>query len=97
MNKKSSKTKYLSHDVNKKVMENLSQKINILISIIKERETNFKSLVMGFHEYRKMWEPKSNEILQVKLETTDKMDKFAVAVIKNKKIIAHLPFENTGF
>ena len=51
---------------------------------------------MGFHEYRKIWEPKSNEILEVKMEPTNKMDKFAVAVIKNKKIIGHLPLGKTG-
>ena len=50
---------------------------------------------MGFHEYRKIWEPKTNEILEVKIEPTNKMDKFAVAVIKNKKIIGYLPLEKT--
>ena len=49
-----SKTKYLPYKVNKKVIENLSQKIDILITIIKERELNFKSFVIGFHEYRNM-------------------------------------------
>ena len=72
-------------------MENLSKQIDVLILIIKERELNFKSFVMGFHEYRKIWKPKSNEILEVKMEPTSKMDKFAVEVIKNKKIIRHLP------
>ena len=70
-------------------MENLSQKIDILIPVIKKRELNFKSFIMGFHEYRKIWEPKSNEILEVKLESTNKMGKFAVAVIKKKKIVGH--------
>ena len=42
---------------------------------------------MGFHEYRKIWEPKTNEILEVKIEPTNKMNKFAVAVIKNKKLL----------
>ena len=51
---------------------------------------------MGFHEYRKIWEPKSNEILEVKKEATNKTDRFAVAVIKNKKITGHLPLRKTG-
>ena len=68
-------------------MENLLKKIGVLIPIVKDRGLNFKSLVMLFHEYRKIWEHKSNEILEVKMEPTNKMDKFAVAVIKNKKII----------
>ena len=54
----------LSDKVNKKVIENLSKQIDVLIPIIKGRELNFKSFVMGFHEYRKIWKPKSNEILK---------------------------------
>ena len=77
-------------------MESLSQKIDIIIPIIKKRELNFKSFVMGFHECRKIWEPKSNEISEVKFEPTNKIDKVAVAVIKNKKIIGHLPLGQTG-
>ena len=77
-------------------MENLSKQIDVLIPIIKERELNFKSFVMGFHEHRKIQEPKSNEILEVKMEPTNKMDKFAVAVIKNKKNIGHLPLGKMG-
>ena len=49
---------------------------------------------MEFHVYRKIWEPKSNEILEVKMPT-NKMDKFAVAVIKNKQIIGHIPLGKT--
>ena len=77
-------------------MENLSKQIDVLIPIMKERELNFKSFVMGFHEYKKIWEPKSNEILEVNVEPTNKMGKFTVAVIKNKKIIGHLPLGKTG-
>ena len=76
-------------------MENISKHIDVLIPIIKERELNFKSFVMGFHEYRNIWQPKSNEILEVKMEPTNKMDKFTVAVIKNKQIIGHIPFGKT--
>ena len=54
-------------------MENFSQRIYILIPVIKERQLNFKSFIMGFHEYRKI--SKSNEILEVKLEPTNKIEK----------------------
>ena len=77
-------------------MENISKQIDVLIPIIKEWKLNFKSFVMGFHKYRKIWEPKSNEILEVKIELTNEMDKFAVALIKNKKIIGNLPLGITG-
>ena len=49
-------------------MENLSKQIDVLTPIIKERELNFKSFFMGYHEYRKIWDPKSNQILGVKME-----------------------------
>ena len=71
-------------------MENRSQKIDIRVPIIKEKELNFRYFVARLHVYRKIWEPKSNKILEVKLEPTNKMDKLAVAVIKNKKFIGHL-------
>ena len=38
----------------------------------------------------------SSEILEVKMEPTNKMDKFSVAVMKNKKIIGHLPLGKSG-
>ena len=86
----------LSDKVNKKVVKNLSKQIDVLIPIIKERELNFKSFVIWFHEYRKIWKPKSNEILEVKMEPTNKMDNLTVAVIKNKNIIGTLPLEKLG-
>ena len=44
----------------------------------------------------KIWEPKSDEILEVKMEHTNKMDKFVVAVRKNKKFVRYLPLGKTG-
>ena len=41
-------------------------------------------------------EPKSNEILEVKMDAANKMDKFPVVVIKNKKIIGNLPLGKSG-
>ena len=38
----------------------------------------------------------SSEILEVKMEPTNKMNKFSVAVMKNKKIIGHLPLGKSG-
>ena len=71
-------------------MENRSQKIDIRVSIIKEKELNFRYFVARLHVYRKIWEPKSNKILEIKLEPTNKMDKLAVAVIENEKFIGNL-------
>ena len=79
-----------------KIMENLSQKSYILIPTIKEKQLNFRSFVLEFHEFRKIWEPKSNEFLEVKLEPTNKMDKFAAEVIKNKKLLGILLLVKLG-
>ena len=57
---------------------------------------NFKYFAMGFHEFGKIWESKSNEILEVNLESTDKKDRFAIAILKNKKINKQLPFGKTN-
>ena len=38
----------------------------------------------------------SNEILEIKMEPTSKMDRFSIAVMKNKKIIAHLTLGKSG-
>ena len=77
-------------------MDYFSKEIDVPIPIIKERELNFKSFIMGFHECRKIWEPKSNEILEVKMEPTNKMGKFTVAVTKNKKILDTFLLEKLG-
>ena len=53
-------------------MENLSKQIDVVIPIIKERELNFKSFVMEFHEYRETWDTKSNKMLEVKMEPINK-------------------------
>ena len=71
-------------------MENRSQKIDIRVPIIKKKELNFRYFVARLHVYRKIWEPKSNKILEIKLEPTNKMDKLAVAVIENEKFIGNL-------
>ena len=65
-------------------MKILLKQIDVLMPITKGRELNFKSCVMEFQQRRKIWEPKSNEILEVKMKPANKIDKFAVAVIKNK-------------
>ena len=77
-------------------MENLAEQIDVLIPIVREKGYKFQSFVMGYHEYRKIWTPKNNEILKVEMEPTNKMDKFAAAVIKDKKTIGHLPKGKTG-
>ena len=51
-------------------MENVSNEIQI--PIIFEKEMEVKSFVMGFHEYRKIWIPKENDVLLARMESTNK-------------------------
>ena len=63
-------------------MENLAKNIDLLIPIIKEKEYQIESFVMGYHVYRNIWLPKEKDILNTEIEPSNVMDKFAV-VIKN--------------
>ena len=63
-------------------MENLTKYIDLLIPVIKEKEYQIESFVMGYHVYRNIWSPKEIDILNTEIEPSNLMDKFAV-VIKN--------------
>ena len=77
-------------------MENLGKNIDLPIPIIKEKEYQIESFVMGYYVYRNIWSPKEKDILNTEIEPSNVMDKFAV-VIKNNTITAgHLPKGKTG-
>ena len=57
---------------------------NTLILIIREKELDIKSFIMGFHEYRTIWMLHENEVLHARMEPTNKKGKFAVAEIGHK-------------
>lgn len=77
-------------------MEILSNQ-DALIPIIREKELEIKSFVMGFHEYRTVWTPCENEVLLTRMEPTNKEDKFAVAVIGPEgRIVGHLMKGKSG-
>ena len=64
---------------------------NVLIPIVQEKELKIKSFVMGFHEYRTIWTPYKKELLLIRIEPTNKKDKFAIAVIGDKdSVVGHL-------
>ena len=76
-------------------MENVSNETQI--PIICEKEMEVKSFVMGFHEYRKIWIPKENDVLLARMEPTNKKDKFAVSVHGEKNtIVGHLMKGKSG-
>ena len=66
-------------------MESLSN--DTLIPIIREKELDVKSFMMGFHEYRTIWTPQENEVLHARVEPTNKKDKFAVIVSGHKNSV----------
>ena len=63
-------------------MENLAKNIDLLIPIIKEKEYQIESFVMGYHVYRNIWSPKEKDILNTEIEPSNVMDKFAVVIKK---------------
>ena len=53
----------------------------------------FDSAVRGYHVYKVVWKPAIGEKLQADQELDNEVDKFAVKVVKNNKIVGHLPRE----
>ena len=52
---------------------------------------DIKSFTRGFHEYKTIWMPHKNEVLDARMESTNKKNKFAVAVTGHKySDIGHL-------
>ena len=71
-------------------MENLAKNIDLLIPIIKEKEYQIESFVMGYHVYRNIWSPKEKDILNTEIEPSNVMDKFAVIIKNNATTVGHL-------
>ena len=49
-----------------------------------------ETLIKGHHVYRDIWTPKLGEELKVRIEPDNHVDKFAVCVKKEGKIVGHL-------
>ena len=68
-----------------------------LIPIIREKELDVKSFIMDFHEYRTIWTPHENEVLNARVEPTNKKDKFTVVVSGHKNsVVRHLMNGKSG-
>ena len=72
----------------------LTQNEEILIVVT----TNFDvdSLVKGYHEYKSVWTPKIGEILSTEREPGNLVDKYAICVKKENRIVGHLPLGKDG-
>ena len=56
------------------------------------RSLNISSWIRGFHVYKDWWTPKCGEILDLRPEPENAKDKNAVAVLKDKRVIGHIPY-----
>ena len=61
---------------------------------IKEFET--ESVIKGYHAYMNDWTPILGENLSIRLEPKNYIDKYAVAVTKDARVISHLKKGKTG-
>ena len=51
---------------------------------------------MGYHEYRKTWEPFLGKVLQYRMEPDNTLDKYAVAVMNKDRFVGHLMKGDSG-
>ncbi len=53
----------------------------------------FSSAVRGYHVYKDVWRPSIGEKLVATREFNNRMDKYAVQVVKGNETVGHLPRE----
>ena len=54
------------------------------------------SNIKGYHVYKSVWTPTLQEHVHGEIEPHNAVDKYAVAVKKDEKVIGHLPFGENG-
>ena len=59
-------------------------------------QLQLKSSIMGFHEYKGIWTPQTNQKLKCEMEPTNPKDKYAVAAKLEEVTVGHLPLGKTG-
>ena len=57
---------------------------------------SLSSYIRGYHEYKDLWTPHLGKSLAAKAETTNPLDRFAVAVLLDDNVIGHLPKGKLG-
>ena len=68
--------------------------VELLIVVPKNWEV--ASYVKGYHEYKRVWTPISNEVLQTRMEPENPTDKYTVCVLKDGKVVGHLKKGSNG-
>ena len=66
------------------------------IKVIVTRNSEMVSYVKGCHVYKTLWNPLIGEFLSCEREPDNPMDKYAVCVKKENKIVGHLPLGKSG-
>ena len=61
------------------------------IKVIVTRNFEMVSYVKGYHIYKTLWNPLIEEFLSCEREPDNPMDKYAVCVKKENKIVGHFP------
>ena len=51
----------------------------------------FKSIIRGYHVYKEIWKPVTEEILPTKREPDNKHDSDAIAIMKSEDVVGHVP------
>ena len=78
-----------------KVMEkNIAETEDIPIVVV--TSTDIFSNIKGYHVYKSVWTPTPQEQVYGEIEPHNSVDKYAVAVKKDEKVVGHLPLGENG-
>ena len=66
------------------------------IPIVVLTSTNIVSYIKGYHVYKSVWTPALEEQVHGEIEPNNPVDKYAVAVKKDEKVVGHLPLGENG-
>ena len=66
------------------------------LPIVVTKNWEVASYVKGYHVYKRVWTPISNEVLQTHREPENPTDKYAVCVLKDGKVVGHLKKGSNG-
>ena len=72
----------------------VSETEEVLITVLTCFDLN--SHIKGYHVYKGIWTPDLNEKLSSEVEPDNIIDKYAVAVKKEGKVVGHLPLGKNG-
>ena len=66
------------------------------IPIVLVTSTDIVSSIKGYYVYKSVWSPTLQEQVYGKIEPHNPVDKYAVAIKKDEKVVGHLPLGENG-